>query len=47
MAIEKCLGVTVGHEETLEFVDNWLNEAERHLLAVTADVEANGSKRHH
>jgi len=36
MAIEKCLGVTVGHEEMLEFVDNWLNEAERNLPTVAA-----------
>jgi AcrR family transcriptional regulator len=47
MAIERCLGVTVGHQEMLEFVDNWLNEAERNLPAVAAVGEPNGSRSHH
>jgi AcrR family transcriptional regulator len=40
MAIEAALGVTEGHREMLEFVDGWIDEAERGLGVATA-VRAN------
>jgi AcrR family transcriptional regulator len=31
MALEKVLGVTAGHNELIDFVDSWIDEAERDL----------------
>jgi AcrR family transcriptional regulator len=36
MAIERALGVTAGHEEVLEFVNDWIDEADRGLLSAIA-----------
>jgi len=31
MALEATLGVTAGHSEMMDFVDHWIDQAERDL----------------
>jgi TetR/AcrR family transcriptional regulator len=42
IAIEEALGITSGHEEMVQFVEGWIDEAERDYLALTVFGGRNG-----